>query len=150
MTLVKRNHHQAPRFFDSFLLKDLLEWPQLETSSYRSHGNSFPAVNIKETDTQFEVELAAPGLKKENFVIQLEKNVLTISSKKEEQKEEQKENGKYAIKEFSFQSFSRSFTLPENKVETEKIEATYNEGVLRLILPKKEEKVEKVKKIKVS
>lgn len=147
MTLVKRNHsNQMPRFFDSFLLKDLLERP--EVNKLRN-GNQFPAVNIKETEKQFEMEVVAPGLKKENFEVAIEKNILTISSVVEDLKEAEKENSRYTVKEFSFSSFKRSFSLPENKIEGEKIEAKYENGVLLLVLPKKAEPVEKVKKIKI-
>jgi HSP20 family protein len=95
-----------------------------------------PAVNITETDNEYSVTLAAPGLKKSDFNIDVEGNMLTISSEKEESKEEK--DARYTRKEYNYSSFSRSFTLPE-EVNKESIEAKYEEGVLKLSLPKKEE-----------
>ncbi len=97
---------------------------------------SVPAVNVKENDDVFEIELAAPGLKKEDFKVNVHEKLLTISAQKEVSEAEAKEN--YTRKEFSFRSFSRSFRLP-NTVDSEQIEATYADGVLKLHLPKKEE-----------
>ena len=150
MTQIKRNNlNQAPYFFDSYLLKDLLNWPERSQNIYRNEGNGFPAVNVRESESQFLVEVAAPGLKKDSFSIQLEKNLLTISAMLEGNKEETNENGRYTLREFSPKSFSRSFKLQEDKIDSEKIEASYLDGILRLVLPKKEEKAEKVKKIEV-
>lgn len=149
MTLVRKNQSERmPAFFDSYLLKNLMEWP--ETNGHKMTAVR-PAVNIKENENQFEVELAAPGLRKDDFSVMIDKNVLTISAKKQEQKEgEKKEQEKYSVREFSFQSFERSFSLPENTIDEERIEASYQEGILRLVLPKKKEKQPKVKQIKVA
>ena len=95
-----------------------------------------PAVNIMETKDEFNVSLAVPGMKKEDFKIDLDGNMLTISCEKEEKKE-QKE-AKYTRKEYNYSSFSRSFTLPEG-VNREKIDAHYEDGILKMTLPKKEE-----------
>ena len=95
-----------------------------------------PAVNIKETSKEFSLEFAAPGFNKNDFKVNIENNVLTINANKEEEKNE--ENKRFTRREFSFNSFSRSFTLPEN-VNTDKIDAKYNDGILRLSVPKKEE-----------
>jgi HSP20 family protein len=95
-----------------------------------------PAVNITETNTHFEVALAAPGLKKDDFKIDLDGNLLTISSEIEETKETKEK--KYTRNEYNYSSFSRTFTLPED-VKREKIEAAYENGVLKLVMPKKEE-----------
>lgn len=95
-----------------------------------------PAVNITETNTHFEVALAAPGLKKDDFKIDLDGNLLTISSETEETKETKEK--KYTRNEYNYSSFSRTFTLPED-VKREKIEAAYENGVLKLVMPKKEE-----------
>lgn len=95
-----------------------------------------PAVNITEDKDQFIVSMAVPGMKKNDFNIDLEGNLLIISSEKEDIKEEKDEA--YTRKEYSYSSFSRSFTLPE-EVNKEKILATYEEGILKLMLPKKEE-----------
>jgi HSP20 family protein len=97
---------------------------------------SIPAANIVENKDHYEVSLAAPGMKKDDFSIDVEGNVLTISAEKEEKKEEKDE--RYSRKEFSYTSFSRSFTLPE-WVNKDKIDASYDNGLLRLHLPKTEE-----------
>ncbi len=81
---------------------------------------------------------AAPGMTKEDFKIQLDKHILTISSEKREEQEEKTNNGKYTRKEFNYQSFSRSFTLPAEIVESAKIEASYKDGILNILVPKKE------------
>jgi HSP20 family protein len=95
-----------------------------------------PAVNIAETENEFEIELAAPGLKKEDFKISLDKNVLSVSvEKKSETTDETK---KYSKREYSYQSFVRSFTLPET-VDYSKIDAEYTDGILKLNVAKKEE-----------
>jgi HSP20 family protein len=101
-----------------------------------THQHSFPAVNVLESEDSFKIELAAPGLKKEDFKVNIHENTLTISTEKKSETEETV--GKYTRKEFNFTSFKRSFTLPKS-VDGEKIVATYNDGVLGLELPKKEE-----------
>jgi HSP20 family protein len=98
-------------------------------------GTRVPAVNIHETNTSFELELAAPGLKKSDFKISVDGDVLTISAEKKEEKEEK--HKKVTRREFNFTSFSRSFTLPDT-VDADKIKASYEDGVLKLELPKKE------------
>jgi HSP20 family protein len=95
-----------------------------------------PAANISEDKDHYEVSLAAPGMKKEDFNIDVEGNVLTISSEKEEKKEEHDE--RYSRKEYNYTSFSRSFTLPD-WVNKDKIDASYENGLLRVNLPKTEE-----------
>lgn len=99
-------------------------------------GTTVPAVNLKENEKNYTIELAAPGLKKEDIKIDLNENVLTISSEKKDEKTEE-EKGKFTRKEFSFSSFSRSFTLPEN-ANAEAINASYTDGVLNIDIPKKE------------
>ncbi|MCR9286424.1 MAG: Hsp20/alpha crystallin family protein [Bacteroidetes bacterium] len=104
--------------------------------------SSIPAVNIKESDEGFNLELAAPGLGKEDFKLELENDILTISAEKKVEKETAEENEnkteKYTRREFSFQSFKRTFTLPET-VDISNINANYENGVLLVNLPKKEE-----------
>ena len=97
---------------------------------------NIPAVNIVEHDNEYQVALAVPGMKKDDFKIDVDGNMLTISSEKEESKEEKEK--KFTRKEYNYSSFSRSFTLPE-EVNKEKIEAKYEDGVLKLLLPRKEE-----------
>lgn len=101
-----------------------------------THQHSFPAVNVLESENAFKIELAAPGLKKEDFKVNIHENTLTISTEKKAETEETE--GNYTRKEFNFASFKRSFTLPKS-VDGEKIVATYTDGVLGLELPKKEE-----------
>ena len=95
-----------------------------------------PAVNITEQKDDYLVSLAAPGLKKDDFKIDVDGNMLTISSEKEETKEEK--DKKFTRKEYNYSSFSRSFSLPE-EINKEKIEAYYEDGVLKITLPRKEE-----------
>lgn len=143
MLPVIRKRSYVPSYADHFFGRDFL-------SSLFSDGADYtvPAVNIKENDKNFEIEVAAPGLSKEDFQINLEKNILTVSSKNEENKEEKADS--FTRKEFSFKSFSRSFSLPES-VKVEKISANYKNGVLLIELPKIEEaQLEKVKSIKIS
>jgi HSP20 family protein len=104
-------------------------WP------FSSH---MPAVNVKESDKHYEITMAAPGLEKNDFKIDVNGSTLTVSAEKDEKKEE-KENG-FARKEYSYKSFSRTFTLPED-IMKEKIDANYKNGELILTLPKKEESV---------
>jgi HSP20 family protein len=97
---------------------------------------TFPAVNITENKGDYEVALAAPGMKKDDFKIDLAGNILTVSSEKEETKEDK--DKKFTRQEYSYSSFTRSFTLPEG-VNKENIDASYQDGVLKLVLPKKKE-----------
>ena len=108
--------------------------------------NNLPAVNVKDIDNAFQIEVAAPGLKKEDFKLSLHENRLTISAKQEEKTEEKSE--KYSRQEFNYTSFQRTFTLPKN-VDSEKIEASYTDGILHVGLPKKEETKPAVKEIAV-
>ena len=111
-------------------------------SNFSNSGTTVPAVNIKETKETFEVELAVPGMKKDDFKIHLVGNLLTISSERGSRFEEQ-EGSNYSRKEFSYQSFQWSFTLPKDVVDFDKINAKYEGGVLHLAIPKKEEAKQK-------
>ena len=108
--------------------------------------NNTPAVNVKEEDNAFQIEVAVPGLKKEDFKLSLHENRLTISAKQEGKTEEKTE--KYSRQEFNYTSFQRTFTLPKN-VDGEKINASYTDGILYVGLPKKEESKQAVKQIEV-
>jgi len=112
-------------------------WSETLNSALTS---SKPAVNIAETEQEYRVELAAPGLEKKDFKIDLNKNVLIISSEKKDISEEKGEN--FMRKEFSFNSFKRSFTLPDT-VNAEKIKAEHNNGILSVHIPKKPEAVDR-------
>lgn len=108
-----------------------------------------PSLNISEEKDKYKVELAAPGLKKEDFNIDVNGNLVTISSEKESETKDEKENGSYSRREYNYSSFSRSFTLPEN-TDTDSVKATYADGVLCLDIPKKKPSFENnSKKIKV-
>jgi HSP20 family protein len=110
--------------------------------------NSVPAVNIVESKDEYRIDVAAPGLDKEDFRINIEKNVLTVSSEREEKHEENDE--KTMRKEFSYSSFKRCFSLPET-VNSEKIKATHKDGILQIVVPKREEAKEKpAREIKIS
>jgi len=106
------------------------------TTSQRTIGTP-PPVNIKETDNDYTVELAVPGMDKKDFQIDLEDNILTISSEGKKENEETKEN--YTLREYRYQSFKRSFTLPKNVVDNDHIKASYINGELRIAIPKREE-----------
>ena len=143
-TLATTTARMFPAFtslWEDLLNKDLLEWDGDLTATT-------PSVNVKETDKDFRIELAAPGMKKDDFNIELQNNVLTISTEKKEQKEE-KQEGKFLRREFSYRAFQRSFALPEN-CERDSIKATYTDGILNINLNKKYvEAISTSKKIQV-
>ncbi len=140
MNLVKRkNTDWFPAIFDEFFKPDWI-------GGMQNFGANVPAVNIKETETDFLIEFAAPGKKKEDFNIEVENDVLTISSENKTNHEEKDKEGRYTRREFSYSSFKRSFTLPET-VNEAKIKASYQDGVLKLELPKHEEALPKPKKL---
>jgi len=135
-----------PNLLESFFNND---WLDLIGSNINENDMTLPSVNIKETNESFEVEVAAPGFDKDEFKIELDNNILNISSEKKEENEV-KEGEQYTKREFNYQSFSRSFTLPET-VEADKISAKYDNGILKISIPKKEEaKTKPVKQIAIS
>jgi len=140
MKLAKRNWNNFSLFspmFDNYN-RELLNW---DNKNYSSTSTTVPAVNIKENGDTFEVEVAAPGMAKDDFRVTLDGNLLTIASAKEEQNEEHKDN--YTRREFSYQSFQRSFELQKDVVDQDNIQARYENGMLRLTIPKKEEAKQK-------
>ena len=142
MTLVKRNRsllNPLPMLFDDFFNRDLLNW---DNSNFSNTNTTIPAINIKETPQNYEVEVAAPGMWKEDFKVELDGNSLTIISERTYQNED-REDEKYSRKEFSYQSFQRTFTLQKDVVDVDKIEAKYENGLLHLLIPKKEEAKQK-------
>ena len=142
MTLVKRNGNllnPLPVLFDDFFNRDLFNWGN---SNFSDTNTSIPAVNIKETVENYEVEVAAPGMTKKDFKVELDGNNLIISSERSHQKEE-REDERYSRKEFSYQSFQRSFNLQKDVVDIDKIQAKYENGLLHLLIPKKEEAKQK-------
>ncbi len=126
------------RFLDD-TWTNLFDWSD---SDYLGVNMTMPSVNIKETSDEFLVEMAAPGMKKNDFHIELDNNILTIRSEMKKE-EEVKEGERYTRKEFSYQSFQRSFNLNKDIVDDAKINATYADGILSIHLPKKEEAKEK-------
>src|SRR6476660_9613261 len=129
MTLVKRNGsllNQLPSVFDDFFNQHLFNW---NNSNFSNTNTTVPAVNIKETGTNYEVEVAAPGMTKKDFKVELDGNRLTISSEKTIQNENT-EDERYARREFSYEAFQRSFNLQKEVVDIEKIQAKYENGLL--------------------
>ena len=119
-----------------------------EYNDFFDKRNRDPSANIIEKPEGFELEIAAPGLKKEDFNINLENSILTISSELRDEKNEEGKN--YTRKEFYYGSFSRSFTLPES-IDTDKIKADYIHGILKIDLPKRDQaQLETKKEIKIS
>jgi HSP20 family protein len=142
MSIIKRND-LFPTLFDDLLSRDL--W-NLGLTNNSSTNTTVPAVNIRETADNYEVEMAAPGMKKNDFRVELDGNTLTITSEKNNETEN-KEGDRYVRREFSYQSFQRTFQLQKNVVDVDKIEARYEHGVLRLLTPKKEEAKQKPPKM---
>ena len=138
----KRNLPSLPNWFDDFWNRNFFD---LDNRNFSAVDSTLPSVNVKETEDNYEVEVAAPGMDKKDFHITLDGNLLTISSEKQTNDEQQK--GNYTRREFSYQSFQRSFELPKDVVDEQRIEAKYNNGVLHLVIPKKEEAKTKVPKM---
>ena len=148
-TLVRQNatlFPSLPSLLEDFFNRD---WAD-STLANRNYSATLPAVNVMETNEDYLIDVAAPGMKRDEFKVELDNNVLTISSQREEKHVEQDESKNYTRREFNYQSFQRSFTLPENKVEGEKISARYVDGILHIIVPKKEEaKLKPIKQITI-
>jgi HSP20 family protein len=133
-TLAKRNpsiFSTFPSIFDDFFTNEMVQ------ANQRSHASFVPAVNVFETDEQYSLEVFVPGFSKENIKIDIQDEVLTISSETSEAKQSTEE-GKFTRKEFSFSSFKRSFSIPEI-VDVEAIDAKYENGILNILLPKRKE-----------
>ena len=148
MTLIRANSNYFPSFsslFDDFFNTELGDWRR---NNFSSENSTLPKVNVKEDENGFTIEVAAPGMEKEDFNVQLNHNHLTISSEKRSENTEEAE--KYTKKEFAYHSFQRSFSLP-NSANGEKISAKYDKGILTLSIPKREEaKPKPVKKISIN
>jgi HSP20 family protein len=137
--LVKKSPF-IPNIFDE-ILKDLA----IQTVDQSTVN--LPAANIVENDTEYAIYLAVPGLEKKDFVIDVEEDILSVSSDKKTESEEMK--GKFNLKEYNFNSFKRTFNLPKDLVEKEKITAVYQAGELTITIPKKEVVIYKPKQIEV-
>lgn len=134
MTLVKVNNNLS-RSFDGMMKELFNEFPTTVAKTFREDVLNFPPVNIVEKPASYQVELSAPGFEKADFAIKLEGNILNISTEKKEETKE--ENDKVIRKEFTYKGFKRSFTIDE-KIDAENIAAKYENGILKLELPKKE------------
>lgn len=135
LPVAKKERRFFPSIVDEFFGRDLM--PDLfdfET------GVNMPSVNIIEGKEDYRIEVAAPGLDKKDFKLNLDNNVLTITSEKEDKREEEKE--RYMRREFHYSSFKRSFTLPQS-VDAANITANHNNGVLTIVIPKREEAKQK-------
>lgn len=134
MTLIKRTQNSEPFFdglfngFDAFNGLDFVDTKA-----------TIPAANIKETNDDFVIDVAAPGMDKADFKITLENNVLSIVSERSNEANNDENKGEYSRREFCYQSFKREFTLPEKLIQTDKVEAAYTDGILHITLPKREE-----------
>jgi HSP20 family protein len=150
-TLVKGNGSLfpgIPSLMEDFILRDLID---SSNGNWKSNGATLPAVNVGETNDAFTIEVAAPGMKRDDFHVELDNNVLMISANRENKKDEKKNDNLYTRREFSYESFQRSFSLPENRVEGDKISAKYKDGILYITVPKTEDaKVKPPKQITVS
>lgn len=138
MTLARLSNDwypSVPSLIDRIFNNELMDW---NSTNYSSTNTTIPAVNVNETDDEFKIDVAAPGLTKDDFKVNYDNGVLTISS--EAKHEHQEEKGeKITRREFSYQSFKRSFTIAENAVDSDKITANYAAGILHITLPKREE-----------
>jgi len=161
MSLVKSKPRTASRYGSNLITQDpffsdllnsrnnLFNLNKFFNGDFGDEMNMQPALNVKDQKDQYEVELAAPGLDKQDFNITLEDGILTISAEKENKIEEEKEG--FIRKEFNYNSFSRSMSLQESADENKEFKANYKEGILKLVIPKKEAKKAKpVKQIKIS
>lgn len=149
-TLVKNNRSlfpTIPSLFDEVMTRDWFNLP----FSGNAERSSVPAVNVRETKDAYELEVAAPGMSKQDFKVELDNNMLVISAEKENKHEEQDEKENYSRREFSYQSFVRTFSLPERMVQGDQIAAKYHDGILHITVPKTEEaKVKPAKQIQIS
>lgn len=137
MNLLRKQSPFFPSLVDEFVNKDWnIELPSLSTT--------LPAVNIIEKEKEYKIELAVPGMRKDHFEIEMEEGILSISANRDEEKTSEK--GKFTRREFSYNSFRRSFTIPES-VDPAKIDANYVEGVLFISLPKRKEALPQPKKL---
>jgi len=150
MTLARVSNNWFPSvasLLDRFFEGDMMDW---NTSNFAGTNSTLPAINVRENDNEYLIEVAAPGLAKEDFKLDYDNGRLTICSEKRNQNEE-KDGEKVTRREFSYQSFQRSFTVSESVVNAEAITAKYDKGILYVTLPKREEvKPKPAKQIKIS
>jgi HSP20 family protein len=134
MSNIKKSETSFPNMFS-----DLLDYDRFfGVQPFKNLQNGFPAVNVKEAEKEYKIELAVPGFKKENIDVHLDNDILHISAESKNEKNEEDEN--FTRKEFSYNSFSRSFQLPQS-ANNEKIDAKYEDGILKIKVNKKEEAI---------
>lgn len=143
MTLARMNHPFSPVF--NSLWNDFLDGDR-EIKNGKGYNVSLPKVNIIEKANEFQIELAAPGMKKEDFTLKVEKDMLWVKASRENETESTE--GTYTKREFAYGVFERKFRLPET-INGEAIEASYVDGILRVSLPKREDQVEATRSIAV-
>ena len=150
MTIAKLSDNlypSFPSFFNRFLEGDLMDWTN---TNFAGTNSTLPAVNVRENNDEFLIEVAAPGMIKDQFKVDYENGRLTISSETKEERKG-KPDEKYTRREFRYMSFQRSFSIPDNVVDGEKIHAGYNAGILQISLPKREEiKPKPARQIKIN
>lgn len=136
MSLIRRNESYPSwsNFLNEFFDRDWMDW---NNRNFSNTNTTLPSVNVKESTDGFEVDMAAPGLEKKDFKIEINHRTLTISSEKKVENDTKK-GQQFTRREFNYQSFSRSFTLPET-VDGDKVSAKYENGILKVSIPKKEE-----------
>lgn len=146
MSLIKFNRRN--RLFPSWTsegLKNFLSSDDFFSNDFFEEDSLMPAMNVKEHEKDFEIEFAAPGFSKKDFDVTIDDNILNVCGKKQEETEEQDED--YTRKEFSYNSFKRSLSLPKSVNAKKDVKATYKNGILKLNLQKKEEAKEHPKKV---
>ena len=150
MTLARlsnSNYPSFPSFLNTLFEGDLMDW---SNTNFAGSNSTLPAVNILENENEYQIEVAAPGMKKEDFKVNFDNGQLTISSEMEEGKKKGQDD-RYTRKEYHYHSFQRSFTIPDNIVDGDKIQAKYMQGILQIVLPKREEvKPKPAREIKIS
>ncbi|WP_236975513.1 Hsp20/alpha crystallin family protein [Membranihabitans maritimus] len=146
MSTITKSSQKLSPFFNSFFRDPFWD---IDTGLVNTSlkGNDFPLANIKESNESYTIELAAPGKAKEDFIIEVDESKLTIFS--EDKKEDEEKNENYTRKEYSYHSFQRSFQLPKS-IDIDSIHASYNEGILKIEIPKLQENISNSKTINVS
>lgn len=135
MLIKRKSTPTFPHFFDDFFTRDLFD---SRIQHFSNTNTTIPAANVLENNTDFLVQLAVPGMNKKDFIIELDNETLTISSNKE-LKDADNQDHKYTLREFSYQSFTRTFHLSKKVVDATKIKAQYKNGLLEILIPKREE-----------
>ena len=134
MTIIRSSERLYPALFNNLFGRELLDW---NNTGFSADNTTLPAVNISEDENRIQIEVAAPGMKREDFKIDLDRNRLTVSAEVEEDKNES--NERFTRKEFCYRSFRRQFNVPVETINGDQIQASYKDGILLLTLPKREE-----------